>query len=294
MDKYFQIIDKLILFNQGKNLFIEDNEMTLKFDEETLKVISDLENINIESEKILIDYAADKALEEFCRINQYYTFNSPAKSDLRKIYEALFYSIKKREISIQIIAKNHYQNLKQWLLATNPFAEKIYSNAGSEISPVACSEYSPDLQMKILRIDINTLLSPVLDIGCGKQGSLVKYLNNVGIETYGIDRFSFEEDNLINSDWLEYDYGNKKWGTIISNLGFSNHFNHHHLREDGNYIEYGKKYMDVLKSLKIGGRFHYAPAIKFIEQHLDNEQFKIQYNTLGEYSFKTAIITKLK
>jgi len=293
MDKYLENIDRQIEFNKGKNLFLDDNEMTLKFINETIIAISELEEIDFDSEKILINYATDKVLEEFCRINQYYTFNSQAKYDLRNIYSDLFLSIKTNKNSIETISKNHYRNLKKWLLVTNSFAEKVYSNADSEIDPIASSEYSPDLQIDILRIDRKALMTPVLDIGCGKQGNLVKYLNKLGIETHGIDRFSFTDNNLTNSDWLEYNYGIEKWGVIISNLGFSNHFKHHNLREDGNYIGYGKKYMEILKSLKIGGRFHYAPDLPFIEQYLDNRQFKIEKKNIGEYDFKTSIITRL-
>ena len=78
------------------------------------------------------------------------------------------------------------------------------------------------------------------------------------------------------TDWLEYDYGEEKWGTIISNLSFSNHFNHHNLRENGNYIEYGKTYMNILYSLKIDGSFHYAPDLPFIEKYLDGNQFELK------------------
>lgn len=294
MDKYLKNIDKQIKFNKGKNIFCDDENLTLKFVDDTIKAISSINQLNIESENVLIDYATDKAIEEFCRINQYYTFNSKAKNDLRNIYRDLFSSIRTNKNSLETIAKNHYQNLKHWLRKTNPFAEKIYSNADSNISPVICLEYKPDLQIEVLQIDTQRIMEPVLDIGCGKQGYLVKYLCKQGIDIKGIDRFPFSDGNLINSDWLEYNYGFEKWGTIISNLGFSNHFKHHNLREDGNYIEYAKKYMEILKSLKIGGRFHYAPDIPFIELYLDTGQFQIEKYEIGEYDFKTTIIKRLK
>ena len=120
----------------------------------------------------------------------------------------------------------------------------------------------------------------------------VNYLKNQGIEALGIDRFKFTASNLITVDWLEFDYGKEKWGTIISNLGFSNHFNHHNLREDGNYIEYGKTYMNILNSLKVGGRFHYAPDLPFIEKYLDNKQFDLRKYEINEYDFKTTKIKK--
>lgn len=294
MDKYLKNIDKQIEFNKGKNLFLDDTGMTLKFLDDTINAISDLGEINNDFENILIDYTTDKVLDEFYRINQYYTFNHDAKKDLRSIYYDLFTNLKSGKYSTESISKNHYQKLKQWLQKTNPFAEKMYSNGTEIIEPVVCSEYSPDLQMVILRIDNKTLMQPVLDIGCGKQGNLVNYLCENGIDAYGIDRFSFSGANVINSDWLEYNYGIQKWGTIVSNLGFSNHFKHHNLRRGGNYIQYGKKYMDILKSLKIGGSFHYAPDLPFIEQYLDRSQFKVGRNKIGEYDYKATIIVRLK
>jgi len=159
---------------------------------------------------------------------------------------------------------------------------------------VACSEYTPELQIDILQIDIKQLSQPVLDIGCGRNGYLANYLKSQGIEIYGIDRFKFQTSNLITVDWLEYDYGKEKWGTIVSNLGFSNHFNHHNLREDGNYIEYGKTYMNILSSLKVGGCFHYAPDLPFIEKYLDKNHYDLRKIEISEYDFKTTIVKKIK
>ena len=294
MDKFLKNIDKQIEFNKGKNIFLDDKDSSLKFIDETANIILNMNELGADSERILIDYVTDKSLEEFCRINQYYTFNRQAKNDLRSIYSDLFSSIKTNKISIESISKKHYDNIKHWLRKTNPFADKIYSNADLFIKPVACSEYSVELQINVLKIDIKSLATPVLDIGCGRQGNLVNYLCNLGIDTRGIDRFSFSNSNLTNSDWLEYNYGTEKWGTIVSNLGFSNHFKHHNLRGDGNYIEYGKKYMDIIKSLKVGGRFHYAPDLPFIEYYLDSRQYKIDKFEIGEFDFKTTVITKLK
>ncbi len=294
MQKLLEIIDKQIEFNQGKNIFLDESGFTLKFINDTVNAIVDMRNIHIESVDFLLDYITDKVLQEFYRINQYYTFNNQSKNDLREIYSQLFLKIKTSTSSVDAISKSHYQKLKRWVQESNGFAEKIYSTKDEIIDPVACSEYSPDLQTKILRLDINQILEPVLDIGCGKQGNLVNYLCGKGIDCFGIDRFSFDGPRLINSDWLEYHFEREKWGTIISNLGFSNHFNHHNLRVDGNYIEYGKTYMDILHSLKTGGSFHYAPDLPFIEQYLDINKFKLEKNEIGDFDFKTTIIRRLK
>ncbi len=263
-----------------------------QFSSETVKAVSNIGRLNSDSKQFLIEYATDKAIEEFCRVNQYYSFDSKAKNDLRKIYSDLFEALQTRTGSIDDISKNHYGKLRMWLKESNPFAETIYKNANKKVSPPACSEYSSDLQINILQIDIKHLMQPVLDIGCGKRGYLVKYLKDQGIEAYGIDRMKFTSPGYITADWLEYDYGTNKWGTVVSNLGFSNHFNHHNLREDGNYIGYGKTYMNILYSLKIGGSFHYAPDLPFIEKYLDRDQFFAEKYEISEYDFKTTIIKR--
>ena len=293
MDQFIRSIDKQIEFNQGKNLFLDKPEL-FRFISDTVHAISIMNELNSNAENFLVDYATDKVLEEFCRVNQYYSFDTKSKQDLRKIYADLFTKLRSKTGPTEEISKKHFQNLKNWLVKYNPFAEKIYSNTDQFVEPAACSEYSPGLQTEILRIDMERLMPPVLDIGCGKQGKLVHYLDSKGSDVCGIDRFSFSSGNLKTADWLEYDYGIKKWGTIISNMGFSNHFKHHHLREDGNYIKYGRTYMNILNSLKVGGCFHYAPDLPFIEKYLDNSQFDLTKHEIQGYDFMTTIIKRLK
>jgi hypothetical protein len=293
MDRFTENIDNQIEFNQSKNIFLNNLDI-FQFSKETINAISNIDRLDPNSKQSLIDYTTDKAIEEFCRVNQYFSFDLKAKNNLRKIYAELFESFQTEAISIEDISKNHYEKLKNWLKVNNPFAEKIYKNGNEKVSPVACSEYSPTLQIQILQIEVDQLMEPVLDIGCGINGHLVNYLNKQGIEILGIDRFKFNSSNLVTADWLEYNYGKEKWGTIVSNLGFSNHFKHHNLREDGNYIAYGKTFMNILNSLKVGGSFHYAPDLPFIEKYLDNKQFELKKYDIEEYDFKTTIIKKIK
>ena len=250
--------------------------------------------IDSNSENLLIDYLTSRAIQEFSKINQYYTFDKQAHLNLKSLYVDLFTNIKNREFSIESIAEKHYDNLIKWLQETNSFAEKIYTSKGEMIESVACSEYSPDLQIEILQIDINQLIEPVLDVGCGKQGNLVLFLRQNDIDAYGFDRFAYDNLALSNSDWFEYKFEKDKWGTIISNLGFSNHFQHHHFRKDGNFIDYAKKYMDILNSLKIGGNFHYAPDLPFVEQYLDKDKYQLTKHSIGNYEFKSTRIKRLK
>lgn len=287
-------IDQQFEFNHGKNLFYNGILNSLRFSQKTLDAIDNIDLIDSDSENLLIDYLTNRAIQEFCKINQYYTFDKQAQILLRNLYVDLFTNIKSHEYSIDLIAAKHYDNLIKWLQETNSFAEKIYNSKGELIESVACSEYSPELQIQILQIDIDNIIEPVLDIGCGRHGSLVLYLRQKGIEAYGFDRFAYNNSFLINSDWFEYKFEKEKWGTITSNLGFSNHFQHHHFRNDGNFVDYAKKYMDILNSLKIGGSFHYAPDLPFIEPYLDFDKYKLMKKNVCDYKFQSMKIERLK
>lgn len=175
MDNLRKRIDKQIDFNRGKNLFNIESLNSMMFIEDTVKSIKGLPLVDKETEISLINYATDKCLKEFCRINQYFSFNSEDKQNLRNLYSELFTVIKNQNKPIEIIAEKHYNNLKDWLTKTNSFAQNIYVEKDQIIEPITCAEYSAELQIEILKININTIIPPVLDIGCGAQGFLVKF-----------------------------------------------------------------------------------------------------------------------
>ena len=102
MNRLIENIDNQIEFNQGKNIFLERLDF-FQFAEETVKAISTIDKLNPDSIETLIDYATDKAIGEFCRINQYYSFDSKAKNDLRKIYSDLFGSFQTKTDAIENI-----------------------------------------------------------------------------------------------------------------------------------------------------------------------------------------------
>jgi hypothetical protein len=52
--------------------------------------------------------------------------------------------------------------------------------------------------------------------------------------------------------------------------------------------------MEILKSLKIGGSFHYAPDLPFIELYLDEKQYQVAKHGIGQFEFKTTTIKRLK
>ena len=291
-------LQKQISFNSGKNLLAEDQINSLKFIDVSESLVEKIREMDTETERSMIDFLTDEALQEFCRVNQYFSFNAASVNELKAIYVELVQCIRKLKPNadktvLDAVSHTHYLHLCDWLVHTNAFAGKMYSGDQEYAMPVACSEYPPDLQLSILNIDLKTLLEPVLDIGCGRELNLVNYLRDNGIEAYGIDRFDNINPYYYKTDWLEYNFELEKWGCLISNLGFSNHFIHHNLRVDGNYREYAQKYMDILSSLKIGGSFYYAPDLPFIEKHLDSSKYLYTGNIIEGYVYKSIRITRI-
>ena len=292
--EYKHNIDLQINHNRSKNLLCNSTKDVLSFAPETIINIGLIRKMNGREQELLINYTIQKVLQEFCRINQYISFSDQDKKSLSNLYSGLLHKIKESKESPQTLAKKHYLNLTNWLIKSNPFVQKLYSNQGRYLEAVCCSEYNADLQIKLLQIDLALLPEPILDIGCGEKSMLVHYLREKGFDAYGIDRFSSDSDFTQSADWLEYDYGKNRWGTIISNLGFSNHFYHNHLRKDGNYVSYAKRYMEILHSLKFGGCFHYAPALPFIEQFLDDKEFQVSNFEIENIEYQSTTVKRIK
>ena len=285
-------------FNTEKNLLVDDQIKSLKRIEVNGSLVEQIQHMDAETEQEMIDFLTDEALQEFCRVNQYFSFNSESVTDLKAIFGELNQEIRRLDmkagqVELDNISQHHYSNLCDWLVRTNAFAGKMYSGDQEIALPVACSEYPPDLQLSILNIDLTQLIEPVLDIGCGRELNLVNYLRDNGIEAYGIDRFDNDNPYYYKTDWLEYNFDIEKWGSLISNLGFSNHFIHHNQRSDGNFREYAQKYMEILNSLKSGGSFYYAPTLPFIEKHLDRTKYLFTENNIEGYVFKSSRVTRI-
>ncbi|HBG41564.1 MAG TPA: hypothetical protein DEF88_12210 [Porphyromonadaceae bacterium] len=293
MNKLENQIDLQIESNRNKNLFHKDATKTMHFAQTLFDEILNLKGLTENEVNVLIEYTCEKVVEEFCRVNQYYSFGEDDKKRLKDIYRDLYFDIIQKKIPMNLLSERHYQNLKSWVEESNPFSKIMYQKEDITVQPVVCCEYSADIQKHILHLQLEELPEPILDVGSGKHGNLVKSLRAAGLIVYGIDRFS-DCSWVEKADWLTYDYGMEKWGTIISNLGFSNHFLHHHLREEGNFIGYAKKYMEILNSLKLHGRMYYAPELPFIEQYLDKNSYSITKHAIENISLKATMIKRLK
>ncbi|MFD1423343.1 class I SAM-dependent methyltransferase [Laceyella tengchongensis] len=159
--------------------------------------------------------------------------------------------------------------VSQWLLESNGLHAFQLEGDQVLVRRVPCAEYDASFQLELLQIEPANLREPVLDIGCGAQALLVNALREQGIDAYGLERLDQVENPFIYAaNWLDFHFVPDKWGTIISNMAFSNHFWHHHIRKDGDYASYAQKYMEILRSLQVGGSFVYAPGLPFVEDIL--------------------------
>jgi hypothetical protein len=165
---------------------------------------------------------------------------------------------------------------------------------GARLRDTVQAEYSPGLQFAVLGLD--RVETPVLDVGCGASGALVAHLRAAGIEAVGMDRDA-QAPGTAAGDWLTQDYGRGVWGTVISHLGFSLHFLHHHLSDHELAFDYARAYMRILASLKVGGRFVYAPALPFLEEVL-GDGYSVERRSFDAYGGSlpiesSAVVTRL-
>lgn len=290
----FNANNRLNLFYKNidfQNHFLEETKNVIKnYKKELLQI--DREN---QSEK-WIGLMTERALDTFCENNQFLDTRKENISELKELYKILWEEIveelRSDDIDFEYIQKSHLKRLTNWINKTNPFVKEINSPNSPTSLEVTCSEYSAEFQLKLLHIDLENLIEPVLDIGCGKNANMVRYLRNRGIEAYGLDRVcAGGNENYFRVDWLDFDFKPHSWGTIVSNLSFALHFTNHHYRKDGEYIMYARKYMEILNSLKFPGTFYYAPGLPFIEAYLPKDKFRTYTYRISEDFSYTKIST---
>lgn len=272
------------------------------------RCFTSLENDNLEfvyanrEEVIAIlsnsEYALDLArvfvrssLEFTFNNNQFVDMDSTEKDRLFSLYREYLDGMKtillhSREYSVfeenfSSLVKEHFKNLSKNI---SRFFERESERCLQEniiLKQVVCSEYSPNFQLKLLGLTVSDLKQPVLDLGCGKNGTLVKYLLGLGIKSIGVDRLVAEEAGLKEVDWFDIDFKPETWGTIISHMAFSNHFLFHHRYIHGKPGQYARLYMKILRSLKPGGCFVYSPALPFIEKLLPSDQYSVSKQVIS-------------
>ena len=280
------VIKQQLHHNQNKSFFymLANGRVILSPSKESIKILKQkTRGIGdfIQTTKLdgaftqLLREVTDETIKLFIEINQYLDFNREDYRKLQKIYSDLFeriYIMSNQEgISdreFDELFNSHYKRLQTFLLDSN--GKEIFKKykENPDLFAIKCAEYTPEFQMRLLNINLSTIKQPLLDIGCGQRANLVNFLRENGIESYGVDRNVEKINYLHKVNWLEYTFTPATWGTVISHMAFSNHFRHHHLRADGDFEGYARKYMEILKSLKLRGSFIYAPGLSFMEEIL--------------------------
>jgi hypothetical protein len=169
---------------------------------------------------------------------------------------------------LHLAVGTHMSRLDELLRSLCPEPERADDVLGTE--PTS-DEYSAELQVAVLRLELSDLMEPVLDVGCGTQARLVHDLRARGLDAQGIDLVVSSDPPLVQADWMTYPYGVSRWGTVIAHMSFSNHFVFQDQCSEEQAEKYALTYMRILRSLKPGGSFCYAPAVPFIERYLPDE-----------------------
>lgn len=162
----------------------------------------------------------------------------------------------------------------------------VHTHLGPEPREVRCSEYTPALQLEVLGLRAADLTAPVLDVGCGPAAALVQWLRSAGLTAAGIDREAPASATV--ADWLQFDYGVDRWGAVLSHLGFSLHLLHHHLAGRATAFVHAEVYMQILRSLRVGAVFAYAPGLPFLERLLPRSKYACARVELAHPALRTA------
>lgn len=293
-ERIIAYIDDQIAFNSRKNLFHTGSGEHLSFTELTRDLLANKGELEAllhgTDADAVIDYMVNRVLRELFQTNQYIELRSEEVAELRGIYEILLAEILNQPDDAGELARRHYGRLTAWLARTNPILRAINPPERPAAATAVCAEYSPELQLEILGIDPRTLIEPVMDIGCGRGAGLVTYLRSLGIDAHGLDRLcDRREPHLIEASWFEFEFTEGRWGTLVANLSFSTHFINNHLRDDGLHAEYAATYMKMLRSLKTGGSFHYAPSLNFIEEYLPSNRYSVTRTPIAGNYFRSIV-----
>ena len=295
------MVDKNTILNSldFQDIFIRNEihyllkDLILSKQEDSINYFKDLDGDGIRDIFFSIrSRSMDKLIEYLIEENQYIYISEKFYKDLTYLYNTNLLPVIKKlvggDIKASIVALDRLDTSILSYLTTKEEVRLI----GKSFEKIPNFQYEGETQVSILGIDMVNIKEPILDIGCGRDYKLVRHLRENQLEAYGIDRYNFQEDYLTKKSWLDYEYGFEKWGTIIAHMSFSNHFKRESLKEHGLYMEYGRTYMNILKSLKQYGSFYYTPSLEFIEELLDEKEYHLSYKKLKN-KYKVVKISKI-
>jgi hypothetical protein len=272
MNRIIRAIRAQLQLNQTRNLLHDTAERLLELDSGFVALLEELA-LNPDEMPHAADMAALAAaafLDRVHAVNQFIRTDAASRKNLEDIYLSSWKALRRTRDIEGTLRGHHYPALRAWLFAAYPRGLAKELERAPRIGSVPCAEYSADLQLRMLRLDTARLKEPVLDIGCGGSANLVNHLRGKGLDAHGIDRKIHTPGPwLTEADWLEFGYEPDRWGTILSNLGFTNHFIFALTYDAALAAEYEKAFDRILGSLVPGGSFHYAPGASRLEARAD-------------------------
>lgn len=232
-------------------------------------------------------------VSECIQNNQYISLSNETINRINDIYINLVKKLKQistdnydNELIESIVIKHREQLL-------NALSENEYHKCDNQLY-IPCSEYSGSFQYTLLRLNQFRLLEPVMDIGCGKEYELLKYLEHAGYkDIFGIDQYISDNNFIACTNWFDYKFEPNKWGTVIAHMSFSNHFRRSLINEDISLKKYKDKYAEILRSLQINGLFIYTPSIKQIENSINKSYYSVAYyENMNDRNLDTVVIKR--
>lgn len=268
--------------NKSKNLLFENIQQSMNVAPSFLAALEESLNSNAgdESEEVyseFISFTAKELVKRLYSINPYVRISKEDFGNLEQIYRQTWQRIVKTRTIKATLNEFHYPELSKWLAKLYPDEFQKFLKSSPDIGHVTYREYSAELQMEILGIDSAHIKQPIIDIGCGGQANLVKHFRSLGIDAYGIDRhLETHKPYITQADWFDYSFEANRWGTIVSNMGFTNHLNYAYLHDLSQLERYLPKMKEILESLTKGGCFYYAPSLPFVEDKLPTQNYKVK------------------
>lgn len=239
------------------------------------RVINRVPPIPEDSLSVLSSIATDALVNGIYSLNQYLQVSDEAKSSLNCLYQMTLKNLFRTKDIEATLRYFHFPHLVNWIASIYPESLRNALRPYPEIGKVLCQEYSPELQLRLFDINLRFIKQPVLDIGCGKAAPLVSYLRAHNIEAFGIDRtLSQRSTYLVKGDWLNINLGSRKWGTVISNMAFTNHFIYTQHYDKGQQSKHFGRYKAILDSLQEDGSFIYAPSAPELELKISGKKYQ--------------------
>lgn len=281
--------------NRSKNLLYSNVEQTMDIDPSFLAALEKLldspgreKPIDVSSANI--SFAAQALLKRLYSVNPYILVNDQKVEALEEIYRQTWQVMIRTRNVQTTLREYHYPNLSQWLATLYPKEFRKHLRNKPEVGYVVNEEYTAEFQMDVFRLDVLQMKPPLIDIGCGSQAHLVRYLRSQGVDAYGFDRhLEVHAPYLEQSDWFAYPFQKSHWGTILSNMAFTNHMNYALIHDVSQLEPYLLTLKDILESLATGGSFYYAPALPAIEDRLAPETYRVEREgTAGQIFVSTV------